>query len=196
MLSYTAFCTGLFGCTCMHGVIQREACGVFVLYAVNKAAFVLVPTSIVLRGEMCNGGTEHLPWLGSACGILSRASFCEAMSCDITDDGSTGLSINFSSSKHSHLYFPHYWSLTFALCYAWGIRYFLLLILLKGLCNSAVNWGIWVKACLAIHAHKMSVCAWCIPGIHRHHTHKRNCLTERACSCISLFRILELVLSI
>lgn len=102
----------------MHGVIQREACGVFVLYPISKAAFVLVPTSVVLRGEMWNGGTEHLPWLGSACGILARDSSCEAMSCDTTDDGSTGLSINFSSSEHSHLYFPHCWSLTFALCYA------------------------------------------------------------------------------
>lgn len=38
--------------------------------------------------------------------------------CNITDGGSTGLPINFSSSKHSHLYFPHCWSLTSALCHA------------------------------------------------------------------------------
>lgn len=30
---------------------------------------------------------------------------------NITDDGSTGLSINFSSSKQSHLHFPHCWCL-------------------------------------------------------------------------------------
>lgn len=36
----------------MHGVIQREVCGVFVLCAIHKAAFVLVPTSVVLGGEM------------------------------------------------------------------------------------------------------------------------------------------------
>lgn len=78
MLVYTVFCTGLFGCMCIYGVIQREICGVFVLYTVNKAAFVLEPTSAMLRGEMWDGGTEYPPWLGSAWGILARPSSCEA----------------------------------------------------------------------------------------------------------------------
>lgn len=48
MLGYAVFSSGLFACMCMHGVTHREACGVFVLYTVNKAAFVSVPTSVVL----------------------------------------------------------------------------------------------------------------------------------------------------
>lgn len=92
--------------------LPRETYGVFVLYTVNKEAFVSVPTFV-----MCCGGDVGWREQGSCLDWEVLVVFwlglppVRSRYTNITDDGSTGLSINFSSSKHSHLHFPHCCSL-------------------------------------------------------------------------------------
>lgn len=79
MLGYTVFCNGLFGCTCMHGVTQREVMWCVCTVHCQKGSFCF-STSLCCAVEVDVGWRNRVSALpGRACRIVARPSSCEAV---------------------------------------------------------------------------------------------------------------------